>query len=107
MIGKILANENNQKEINKSEFKVFSQFGEDGIINFIINNLKLKKNVFLEIGTENYQEANTRFLLENNNWSGAIIESNAEHIKFIKKQNYYWVNINSNKDYVKLRKFYK
>lgn len=90
MIGKILANENNQKEINKSEFKVFSQFGEDGIINFIINNLKLKKNVFLEIGTENYQEANTRFLLENNNWSGAIIESNAEHIKFIKKQNYYW-----------------
>ncbi len=92
MLGKILEQKNKNSEIIKSEFKVFSQFGEDGIINFITQNIKIKNKVFLEIGTENYEEANTRFLLENNNWSGAIIESDTDHVQFIKKQSYYWKN---------------
>jgi predicted DNA binding CopG/RHH family protein len=78
--------------INETEFKVFSQFGEDGLIQHLINNLKISKKCFVEFGVENYEEANTRFLLENNNWSGLIIDSSKKNINHIKKQNYYWRN---------------
>lgn len=91
--GKILAEikkNNIYQNLNDSEFKSFSQFGEDGIIQYLINNLKISKKKFVEFGVENYDEANTRFLLENNNWSGLIIDSNQKNINYIKKQNYYW-----------------
>ena len=90
-VGKILTNINsdkNFKKINDYEFKVYSQFGEDGIIQFLINNIKITNKSFIEFGVENYEEANTRFLLENNNWSGLIIDSSSQHISHIKNQNY-------------------
>lgn len=83
---------NNYSNISDNEFKVFSQFGEDGIIQYLVNNLKITNKIFIEFGVENYEEANTRFLLENNNWSGLIIDSSSENISHIKKQNYYWRN---------------
>lgn len=83
---------NNYSNISDNEFKVFSQFGEDGIIQYLVNNLKITNKIFIEFGVENYEEANTRFLLENNNWSGLIIDSSNENISHIKKQNYYWRN---------------
>lgn len=76
--------------INSYEFQSFSQFGEDGIIQYLINNIDIKKNFFFEFGVENYKEANTRFLLENNNWSGAIIDSNENFINLIKSYDCYW-----------------
>ena len=76
--------------LNDYEFKVFSQFGEDGIIQFLIKNIDLSCKKFIEFGVENYEEANTRFLLENNNWSGLIIDSSLENVEHIKNQNYYW-----------------
>ena len=91
--GKILAEikkNNVYQNLNDSEFKSFSQFGEDGIIQYLINNLKISNKKFIEFGVENYDEANTRFLLENNNWSGLIIDGNQKNVDYIKKQNYYW-----------------
>jgi hypothetical protein len=38
------------KKINKVEFKKFSQNGEDGVIKFIFNKLKLNKINSIEIG---------------------------------------------------------
>ena len=78
------------KNINDYEFKVFSQFGEDGIINFLIDKLNIKNNFFIEFGVEDYEEANTRLLLENKNWSGLIFDSSEKNIKIIKKKDYYW-----------------
>ena len=52
-------------ETNK-EFRVFSQWGEDGIIQKIINHLPIENKVFVEFGVEDYTESNTRFLLKNN-----------------------------------------
>jgi hypothetical protein len=82
--------EQKYSNINDYEFQVFSQFGEDGIIQYLISNLEITNKTFVEFGVENYEEANTRFLLENNNWSGLIIDSCVDNINFIKKQNYYW-----------------
>lgn len=78
--------------LNSYEFKAFSQFGEDGIIQYLISILDIKNNFFIEFGVENYDEANTRFLLENNNWSGLLIEADKEHVKEIKKKDLYWKN---------------
>ncbi len=95
LIGLIKSDQNknkSSKNINEYEFKVYSQFGEDGIIQYLINNLDIKKKIFVEFGVENYNEANTRFLLENNNWSGLVIDSSIKNIEYIKSQNFYWKN---------------
>lgn len=91
--GKLLCNELNNctlENLDKYSFSIFSQFNEDGIIQFLISNLDIKNHSFIEIGVENYEEANTRFLLENNCWQGTIIDSSSENVSYIKKQNYYW-----------------
>jgi len=54
--------------IHRVEFKVFSQFGDDGIIQYLIRNAEVDVEKFVEFGVEDYSESNTRFLLMNNNW---------------------------------------
>ena len=54
------------KKLADVEFQVFSQFGDDGIIQWLINELPIPNKTFIEFGVENYREANTRFLLINN-----------------------------------------
>ena len=91
--GKILTEifkEKNYDNINDYEFKIFSQFGEDGLIQYLIKNLNINNKKFIEFGVENYSEANTRFLLQNDNWSGLILDSSNQNVNFIKKQDYYW-----------------
>lgn len=78
------------KNFNDYEYKVFSQFGEDGLINLILKNINFKHKTFVEFGVENYEEANTKLLLEGFNWSGTIYDCNENYISDIKKKNYYW-----------------
>ena len=71
-LGKINSKINALKTINKIEdveFKIFSQFGDDGIIQYLIEKLELdyQYHNFIEFGVEDYEEANTKFLLLNNN----------------------------------------
>lgn len=78
------------RSINDFEFSVFSQFGEDGIIQYLIENIEIKNKVFVEFGVENYKESNTKFLLMNNNWRGLVIDGNDRNITFIKNSEIYW-----------------
>lgn len=78
------------KNIKDIEFKVFSQWGEDGIIEYLINKIPIKNNFFIEFGVEDYNESNTRFLMVNRNWSGCVIDGSIENIQYIKKSNYFW-----------------
>ena len=72
------------------EFRVFSQWGEDGIIQHLIRAVPVAQRVFVEFGVENYTEANTRFLLTNDNWSGLVIDGSEDHIRSVKKDAIYW-----------------
>ncbi len=74
------------------EFKVFSQFGEDGILQYLIRETELPATAhnFVEFGVETYKEANTRFLVMNNNWRGMVIDGSEKNIKAIKESNLYW-----------------
>jgi len=91
---KILSEINNKKEniesLDEVEFQVFSQRGEDGIIQYIINKIDIPNKIFVEFGVETYTESNTRFLLINNNWSGLVIDGNEKNIKFIKSDFIHW-----------------
>jgi hypothetical protein len=78
--------------IRDAELKVFSQNGEDGIIDFLLFKIKKKNAVtFIEIGVEDYEESNTRFLVETRPCTGLLIDINTQ-INFIKKRNFYWKN---------------
>jgi hypothetical protein len=91
---KLLISNNNTKQniqsLDEVEFQVFSQRGEDGIIQYIINKIEIPNKIFVEFGVETYTESNTRFLLMNNNWSGLVIDGDGENIDFIKKDFIYW-----------------
>lgn len=93
-LGRIEARQNNNKDeggdIHDQEFKVYSQWGEDGIIQFLLRHVEIKNSVFVEFGVENYLEANTRFLLVNNNWSGLVIDGDPANVSFIKSDPIYW-----------------
>lgn len=95
--GRTIANQNRMSifdSLHDAEFKVFSQFGEDGIIQYlqqlVIKNESEKR--FIEFGVENYLESNTRFLLVNNNWRGLVFDGSRENIESIKSQEFYWRN---------------
>jgi hypothetical protein len=78
------------QDIQQAEFQVYSQFGDDGIIQFLIEYINIEHKTFIEFGVENYREANTRFLLINNNWSGLVMDGSEKHIKTIKNDDVYW-----------------
>jgi hypothetical protein len=73
-----------------AEFSVFSQWGDDGIIDFLAQYLDFDHQTFLEFGVENYEEANTRFLLINRNWSGFVIDGSKNHLETIKNSELFW-----------------
>ena len=62
------------KSLDQAYFKVFSQNYEDGIIDYLLQSLEIKKVKFVEIGTQDYSESNTRFLFEKNSTKGLIID---------------------------------
>ena len=96
LTGKFLADRNEKKikinSLKDVEFSVFSQFGEDGIINWLTHQIPNIKKIFLEIGTQDYWESNTRFLLKSKLWKGYIIEGSKEDVDRIKSQRIYWQN---------------
>jgi hypothetical protein len=77
-------------DFRKVGFKVFSQFDEDGIVQYLINNLPISSKTFVEFGVENYEESNTRFLLLNDHWQGMVLDARAADIQYIQQDKIYW-----------------
>lgn len=82
----------NCDDANLAEFRVFSQWGEDGIIQHLLGHVPIERPIFVEFGVENYVESNTRFLLTNNHWSGLVIDGGAENIEYIRRDPIYWAS---------------
>ena len=64
--------------IGLHEAKVFSQYGEDGVINFIFSNIGTTDKYFVEFGTMNGDECATRFLFEAHHWKGLLMDGSNE-----------------------------
>ncbi len=83
-------NKENYENLGDLEFKVFSQFGDDGIIQYLVSRLGFKNKTFVEFGVEDYRESNTRFLLQHNGWTGFVMDSSPENIDSLKNSSFYW-----------------
>ena len=73
-----------------TEFSVYSQWGEDGIIEYLVSRIDIPNEVFVEFGVQDYTESNTRFLLKNRNWRGLVLDSSPDHVAWIRNDAMYW-----------------
>lgn len=80
----------NSKHLCNYEFKVFSQWGEDGIIQYLIRSINITNKTFIEFGVGNFLESNCRFLLMKDNWRGFVIDGSESNILNLKKSYFYW-----------------
>jgi hypothetical protein len=72
------------------EFRVSSQWGEDGIIEWLCQKIPDISRSFVEFGVENFSEANTRFLIENRGWRGLVMDGNDEHMRYLRGLALHW-----------------
>ena len=78
------------EHLGETEFQVFSQWGEDGIIEWLVHHAGPIPTIFVEFGVENYTESNTRFLLMNRNWRGLIIDGSQKNIDYVRADSISW-----------------
>lgn len=80
------------KSLDTYEFRVFSQFGEDGILQHLISeaDIQPKERIFVEFGVQDYQESNTRFLVQGCNWGGLIIDGSEEWMASVRNSPLCW-----------------
>ncbi len=76
--------------IQEAEFTVFSQFGEDGILQYLLGKVPVSTKKFIEFGVESYEESNTRFLLQKENWQGYLIDGGQAHLAFLEASGLLW-----------------
>ena len=72
------------------EFKVFSQWGEDGIIQHLTRHLNIRNRTFIEFGVEDFFESNCRFLLMKDVWNGLVIDGSPSNIERLRSSYFYW-----------------
>ncbi|NJM94421.1 MAG: hypothetical protein HC842_06970 [Cytophagales bacterium] len=92
-LGALLSDQHIHKNSSKLcdyEFRIFSQFGDDGIIQYLTKTIKFKNHTFIEFGVEDFQESNCRFLLMYSNWSGYVLDGNPHHMESLARRPWYW-----------------
>jgi hypothetical protein len=90
-IGALAAREaRSAASMREAEFRGYSQFGEDGIIQWLIARVPIHSETFIEFGVGDYRESNTRFLLEHDSWRGLILDSGSAHLAYLAGTNLSW-----------------
>jgi hypothetical protein len=81
-------------DLSKYEKKVYSQNGEDGVLEKIFDLINPTNKFFVEFGCGNGSECNTRYLRQFHGFDGLLLDSNYEsnltlnlHKEFITKDN--------------------
>ena len=72
------------------EFKVFSQWGEDGIIQHLVNHLKITNRTFIEFGVEDFFESNCRYLMMKDRWNGYVLDGSPDNMQRLQSSYFYW-----------------
>lgn len=73
--------------LNDHEYSVYSQNGEDGILQAIFNEIGTDDKFFVEFGVETGVQCNTALLSKQYNWSGLLIEGSKEYCRTL-RENY-------------------
>lgn len=78
------------RSLSDVEFRGFSQWGEDGIIDWLLTRLPGIPETFVEFGVGDYRESNTRLLLFLRNWRGLVMDGSDAHVESIQAQDIHW-----------------
>jgi hypothetical protein len=73
-----------------AEFKAFSQFGEDGILQYLLAHTEFVPKRFVEFGVEDYREATTRLLAELGGWDGFVMDGSERNIRRLRNDPIMW-----------------
>jgi len=78
--------------LQEVEFRVSSQWGQDGIIDWLIERAEIPAaaHTFIEFGVEDYRQSNTRFLLQNRNWRGLVMDGDPGVVAAVKSDGLAW-----------------
>jgi hypothetical protein len=79
------------EDLSKAEFRIFSQWGEDGIIEWLLQHVGTPNQRFIEFGVEDFREANCRFLLQRRNWRGLVLDSSEQHLAALRNDRLFWM----------------
>jgi hypothetical protein len=91
--GRVLAGINEGRhfaELRDCEFKVFSQWGEDGILQYLTSVVPIENRTFIEFGVEDFFESNCRFLMMKDNWQGYVIDGSEQNIRRLRDSGWFW-----------------
>lgn len=72
-------------ELNRNEFNVYSQNGEDGILLSILSKIGIHNHTIIEFGASDGIQCNSANLLLNFNWNALLIEGNQKKVERGKK----------------------
>jgi hypothetical protein len=81
------------KFLNELEMKYYSQQGEDGIIEYLINSIGIENKYYVEFGVQDSTECNTRYLREKYGFTGLMMDGSYEnksiglYKEFVTKEN--------------------
>jgi hypothetical protein len=90
MLAQQVAARRSISSLHEVEFRVYSQFGDDGIIQWLLSRLPSLPKRFVEFGVEDYSESNTRFLMVNNNWAGLVMDGAQANIARLRQRKWFW-----------------
>lgn len=79
--------------INRFEKRVYSQNGEDGVIEEIFRRLNVRVGYFVEFGAEDGWECNSAYLARNKDWSGVMIEGDRKTFRALAKHYRPWSKV--------------
>src|SRR5262245_42307255 len=70
-------------DLGRFERRVFSQGGEDGVLQLLTRLVPIGHRVFVECGVKDYRESNTRFLLLSGECKGVVIDGDPAALRAI------------------------
>ena len=80
------------EDLSKVEFRVYSQWGEDGIIEWLVNHVPCASTRFVEFGVATFREANCRFILQNRNWTGLVLDGSEANMTALQGNADFWMH---------------
>jgi hypothetical protein len=78
------------KLLSDAEVKVYSQWGEDGILDYLCESLGVERPKMIEVGAGNFTECNSRFLVEFRNASATLIDADTNLEKNVRESDLFW-----------------
>ena len=83
---------NTYKNLWDAEVRVFSQWGEDRILDYLFDVIGIAKPKIIEFGAGNFIECNSRFAAEYRNASTYVVDMREDLLRNVKSLDIYWRN---------------